>query len=212
MSEFNLIPEEYFAGLRKRRLMLLGMGAAIAVVILLGGSIGAANWVLAERESELQLLREQKALSVQQQAQLTDLQMQKTRLESDLRLLSSLQSGAPVTKIIEAVETAAGQSGVHFESWSFMRSGIRAGEDKEAKPPSYYALAMAEQGFPASWESLAHMALEGRAKDHATLSAFVQKLFEQPDIEDVRIQRSSQSESGIEFHLAIVVATAGESA
>lgn len=212
MSDFNLIPEEYFAGLRRRRLMLMAVSAGIAVVMLIGGSIGAANYVLAERENELQMLREQKALSVQQQQQLTVLQQEKSRLESDLRLLSSLQSGAPVTVIIEAVEKAAEPSGVHFDSWSFMRSGIRAGDDTEARPPSYYALSMADQGFPATWESLAQMALEGRAKDHAALSTFVQKLFEQPDIEDVRIQKSSQTESGVEFHLAIVIATAGDAA
>jgi Tfp pilus assembly protein PilN len=209
MSEFNLIPEEYFAGIRKRRLMLLAISAGIAVVTLMGGSIGAAHYVLAEREHELQLLRQQKALSVQQQAQLTQLQQDRNRLQSDLRLLSSLQSGAPVTRVIAAVEKAAQPSGVSFESWAFMRSGIRAGEDTEAKPPSYYALSMAEQGFPADWESLAQMAIEGRAKDHAALSSFVQRLFEQPDIEDVRIQRSTRNLGGVEFNLAIVIATAG---
>ena len=212
MSEFNLIPEEYYAGIRRRRLMLMAMSAAIAVVVLIGGAIGGAHQVLATREGELAQLRMQKALSVQQQERVALLQQEKNRLESDLRLLSSLQSGAPVTTIIQSVEAAAEPAGVHFDSWAFVRSGIRAGGDTEPRPPSYYALAMADQGFPAARESMAHMTLEGRAKDHAALSTFVQKLFEQPDIEDVRIQRSSQGETGVAFHLAVKVATAGDAA
>lgn len=212
MSEFNLIPEEYYAGLRRRRLMLMAMSAAIAVVVLMGGSIGAANYVLSEREAELMALRQQKALSVQQQDRLTLLQQQKNKLESDLRLLSSLQSGAPITRVVAAVERAAKPAGVNFENWSFVRAGIRTGTDTEARPPSYYALATADQGFPTTWESLAHMTIEGRAKDHAALSTFVQSLFEQPDIEDVRIQRASKGEQGVEFDLAVIIATAGDAA
>jgi hypothetical protein len=207
MSEFNLIPDEYYAGIRRRRLTLLCASAAIVLVVLAGGSLAVANHVLAQREAELQVLRQQQALSVQQQQRLTLLQQQKQKYESDLRMLSSLQSGVSIIKVVEAVQVAAEASGVQFESWSYLRAGIRAGDDAQARPPSFYAMAAAEQGFPATWESLAHMAIEGRARDHAALSAFVQRLFEHPDVEDVRIARSSRTERGVEFHLAVMVAT-----
>ena len=55
------------------------------------------------------------------------------------------------------------------------------------------------------------MTIHGEAKDHAALSTFVQRLFRQKDIEDVRIQRSAQSDRGVEFQLAVVLVTqAGE--
>jgi len=206
MSEFNLIPAEFHARVRQRRLLLLNASAAVAVVLLCVGSLGIAHHLLDQREAELIVLRQHKALSVQQQDRLTYLQSQKTKLESDLRLLSSLQSTVPMADIVVAVEDAAQPADVHFQSWAFRRAGIRTADDPEVRQPSYYVLA-AEQTFPVSWESLTHMTIHGEAKDHAALSTFVQRLFEQRDIEDVRIQRSSRTERGVEFQLAVVMAT-----
>lgn len=206
MSEFNLIPEEYHRAVRQRRLMLIGISAVIAVVVLCLGSIGGAYYLLDQREAELIVLRQQKALSVQQQDRLTYLQGQKQKLESDLRLLSSLQSPMAVADVVLAVENAARPAGVHFQSWAFRRAGIRTADDLEVRPPSYYVLSE-EKTFPASWESLTHVTIFGEARDHAALSTFVQSLFEQQDIEDVRIQRSARNEHGVEFQLAVVMAT-----
>ena len=206
MSEFNLIPEEYHRAVRQRRLMLVGISAVIAVVVLCLGSIGGAYYLLDQREAELVVLRQQKALSLQEQDRLTYLQGQKQKLESDLRLLSSLQSPVAVADVVLAVENAAQPAGVHFQSWAFRRAGIRTADDPEVRPPSYYALSE-EKTFPASWESLTHVTIFGEARDHAALSIFVQSLFEQHDIEDVRIQRSDRNERGVEFQLAVVMAT-----
>ena len=206
MSEFNLIPEEYHRAVRQRRLMLVGISAVIAVVVLCLGSIGGAYYLLDQREAELVVLRQQKALSMQEQDRLTYLQGQKQKLESDLRLLSSLQSPVAVADVVLAVENAAQPAGVHFQSWAFRRAGIRTADDPEVRPPSYYALSE-EKTFPASWESLTHVTIFGEARDHAALSIFVQSLFEQHDIEDVRIQRSARNERGVEFQLAVVMAT-----
>jgi len=206
MSEFNLIPEEYHRAVRQRRLLLMGISVAIAVVVLCVGSIGSAYYLLDQREAELIVLRQHKALSVQQQDRLTYLQEQKQTLESDLRLLSSLQSPVSMADVVMAVENAASPAGVHFQSWAFRRAGIRTADDPEVRPPSYYALSE-EKSFPASWESLTHVTIFGEARDHAALSTFVQGLFEQQDIEDVRIQRSARNERGVEFQLAVVMAT-----
>jgi len=206
MSEFNLIPEEYHRGVRQRRLMLIGISAVVAVLVLCLGSIGGAYYLLDQREAELIVLRQQKALSLQEQDRLTYLQGQKQKLESDLRLLSSLQSPVAVADVVLAVENAARPAGVHFQSWAFRRAGIRTADDPEVRPPSYYVLSE-DKTFPASWESLTHVTIFGEARDHAALSIFVQSLFEQHDIEDVRIQRSARNEHGVEFQLAVVMAT-----
>lgn len=206
MSEFNLIPEEYHQAVRQRRAMLIGISVAVAVVVLCTGSISTAYYLLHQREAELIVLRQQKALSVQQQDRLAYLQGQKLKLESDLRLLSSLQSPVAMADVVVAVENAARPANVHFQSWAFRRAGIRTADDSEVRPPSYYALSE-EKSFPASWESLTHVTIFGEARDHAALSVFVQSLFEQQDIEDVRIQRSARNEQGVEFQLAVVMAT-----
>jgi hypothetical protein len=51
------------------------------------------------------------------------------------------------------------------------------------------------------------MTIKGQAKDHAALSRFVRKLFEQPEIQDVRILNTSRlsDERIVNFDLAVTV-------
>lgn len=55
------------------------------------------------------------------------------------------------------------------------------------------------------------MTIRGRASDHSALSGFVKNLFAQPEIEDVRVQRTfAQPDRGknvVNFELAVVLTT-----
>ncbi|MEZ5595579.1 MAG: hypothetical protein R3E84_04175 [Pseudomonadales bacterium] len=206
MSEFNLIPPEYFARARQRRLMLLSACGGVLLVLLCGVGIGASGYLLSQRDAELQTLRQQKALSELQQQRLTWLQEQKQKLQAEQRLLASLSGGRPVGEALAIVEAAAAPNGVRFESLAVRRAGIRA-EGADVRPPLAFTGSGAIMEFPASWDSLTQMTLQGEAKDHAALSGFVQALFREKGIEDVKIQRSGQVEKGVVFTLAIVFAT-----
>ena len=109
--------------------------------------------------------------------------------------------------LVGAIESARTNDDVRFESWHFRRAGILTEDEPEARPPSYFVVADRPEDFPKSWESMTHMTIHGEAKDHSALSLFVQRLFAQPNIDDVRIQRSSQTLTGVAFHLAVVVRT-----
>ncbi len=208
MSEFNLVPEEFRTREKKRSaLTLTGVGLA-AVLVLSGAAYLAAASMLDSRGEEVQMLRQQKALSVQQQQKLTELQRRKEKLQTDMRLLSSLRSGATMPELVAAIEQALPGDEVRFENWQFRRAGIRTEDEPEARPPSYFILANRDEDFPRMWESMTHMTIQGVAKDHGALSRFVQRLFQQPNIDDVRIQRSEQGLHGVTFHVAVVVRSA----
>ena len=133
MAEFNLIPDEYFQAARQRRRLLIGVGMTVVVLLTCGALIGSSLYLLGQRETDLAVLRQQKALTVQQQERFAYLQQQKLQLESELRLLTSLQSGAPIAQILSGVEDAARPTGVRFESWAFRRAGIRTADDPEIR-------------------------------------------------------------------------------
>lgn len=122
--ELSCAPRARFNELRRRKLTLPGFSTLFALVILIGGAFGTANSVLAERENELEALREQNALFMQRCAQREKLQQQESRLESDLRLLSSLQSGVSPLTMLATLETAAKLCDLRFESWSFVRGFV----------------------------------------------------------------------------------------
>ena len=205
MSEFNLVPQEFFLREKKRSaigISLLVLGVTTALVFV--SFVFVETFVIAQ-EGEVTELREQKALSMQQRDRLSFLQRRKEELRADKLLLSSLRSGATMPDLVQAIEAARPDEDVRFESWHFRRAGIATEAEPEARPPSYYFVAAQPDRFPKVWESMTHMTINGEAKDHAALSRFVQRLFGQPNIDDVRIQRSSQSESGVTFILAVVV-------
>ena len=56
-----------------------------------------------------------------------------------------------------------------------------------------------------------NMTIRGQARDHSALSGFVQRLFAQPEIDDVRIRRTSlisdDRAEAVDFELAIVLNT-----
>ena len=205
MSEFNLVPQEFFLREKKRTAIWIA-GAVISVVLaLVMLSFVFVEAFVAAQEGEVAELREQKALSMAERDRLAFLQRRKETLQADKLLLSSLRAGSTMPELVQAIEAARPDEEVRFESWHFRRAGIRTDAESEARPPSYYFVAAQPNQFPKVWDSLTHMTINGEAKDHAALSRFVQRLFGQPNIDDVRIQRSSQSASGVAFILAVVV-------
>jgi len=57
-----------------------------------------------------------------------------------------------------------------------------------------------------------HMTIHGQAKDHQALSKFVRALFEQQDIKDVNVQRTSQTNyangRAVDFDMTVVLNSA----
>ena len=59
------------------------------------------------------------------------------------------------------------------------------------------------------WQVETHMILEGQARDHQALSSFVRALFEQANIKDVSVQRTSLTDYAngrvVSFDLTIIL-------
>jgi predicted transcriptional regulator len=209
MDEFNLIPNEYHESRKKLNVVRLLSSATIALSCLFAVLLVSAASIVDNQEVEADELRERKALSMQQQERLKELTARKDQLQGQVLLLESLRSGASVTELLHTVESAVAQTDVWFIRWQFRRAGIQVEDDPEVRAPSYFVIAKKPSEFPRRWSNMTHMTIQGEAKDHSALSEFVQRLFQHPTVDDVRVQRSTKETQGISFSLAVVVKTEG---
>jgi hypothetical protein len=98
-----------------------------------------------------------------------------------------------------------------FVNWSFRRAGVVVDGETRGIETGYFVIVPADQRSSEvpDWQVETHMTLEGRALDHQALSTFVRSLFEQPDIKDVSVQRTSLTEYAngrvVSFDLTIVL-------
>lgn len=217
MADFNLIPAGYEQRLmRLRMLRYAGVGAAGVVVLGVVAFVALGYWIDGVK-AEVAVLQERQDVSLRQRQTIADLNTQKKDLDQQWQLLEGLRSGMPAKKMMENVQAALRGNEVWFVDWRLRRAGIVTEKTAATNQPGYFIIVQRE-GKAEDWRSTTHMTIKGQAQDHSMLSEFAQRLLEQPDIEDVRVQKTAQSFGrqrqplAVDFDLAIVFrADAGQS-
>lgn len=212
MPEFNLIPTSYGKRLSRLAMARLAATASVgAVVLALLGYWSLARWVDSVG-AEVTELQAKQAVSAQQRNTISQLLENKKELDQQWRLLESLRSGMPAKKLMESVQLALREDEVWFIDWRLRRAGIVTQKEPASNQPGYFII-VKRTGDSEDWRTNTHMTVRGQARDHSTLSEFAQRLLEQPDIADVRVQRTSQTFDrnqnpvAVDFDLAIVLGT-----
>jgi hypothetical protein len=212
MSEFNLIPPSYELRLaRLHMLRLSGVGAVVVLVLGVAAYAGLGYWI-GTVKAEVAELQQRQEVSARQRRIIADLNAQKKDLNQQWRLLESLRSGMPAKHMMETVQAALREDEVWFIDWRLRRAGIVTEKEPVANQPGYFII-VKRKGNTEDWQSMTHMTIRGQARDHSTLSEFAQRLLNQPDIEDVRVQKTTQSfgrnrePQAVDFDLAIVLNT-----
>jgi hypothetical protein len=135
----------------------------------------------------------------------------KTGLESQLALLRELRSGAAAREMFLTLDRVLINGEVWFLDWEFQRAGsmVKQNEKEQAVNTGYFIIVQSNEdtGTSEAWKIETHMNIRGQAKDHSALSRFVRRLFEQPEIKDVRILNTTRARGRemVEFRLAIIV-------
>lgn len=214
MSEIDLIPVDYRDWLSRRATLLKYAAVLLTVNIL----ILAMGLLLARMTSQQQLradtLKTENAITQQQQTHLQQLHEQQLEFERRWSLLRGLRAGAAVDDIFTLIDRSIVAGDLWFLDWSFRRAGVIVDGEQRGVETGYFVI-VADKNDPFAREDLSvetHMTIHGQAKDHQALSKFVRALFEQPDIKDVNVQKTAQTDYGngrvVDFHLTVVLKSA----
>lgn len=209
MTEIDLIPTDY-----RNRIWLQGQARTIAGVVLLLVAVlmlvlGALHILSGSTNTRIADLQTKQAITAQQREQLSQLDGKRAELESRLALLGGLRSGAAAPAMFVTIDRAMVEGDVWFQGWEFNRAGTVVERKQETTSNGYFIIMPASNGTESSeaWKIETHMKIRGQAKDHSALSGFVRRLYQQPEIHEVRILNTSVAANSqfVDFNLAVTV-------
>lgn len=211
MTELDLIPEDYRNWINQRAMVRQYVIAFVILNFLILASSGILAQLSRQAMARVQELQSQSAITEQQQSQLEQLAAQQTEYARRWSLLRGLRAGAAVEDIFRIVDRALVSNDLWFVNWSFRRAGVVVDGETRGIETGYFLIVPAEDqpGVNRDWQVETHMKLEGQARDHHALSTFVRSLFEQPNIRDVSVQRTSLTDYAngrvVSFDLTIIL-------
>jgi len=211
MNEIDLFPDD----LRKRLLFFRWFRLTGFAVLLLTLLMVAAFVLLREAnaqiDQQIQQFQSQREITNANRQQLEQFNQQKRNLKQQLDLLSGLRSGASAEKMFVMIDRSLPGPEVWLTNWKFRRAGTPVDERQQAVSTGYFIVIPADKGArkEETWKIETNMNIQGQALDHVAMSKFVLNLTRQPEIEDVRIVSSRQTEVNrtkvVDFSLDIVV-------
>jgi len=211
MNEIDLFPDE----MRKRLLLvrwfkLTGYGVALLTLLMVAAFVllREAN---AQIDRKIEYFQSQREITNANRQQLEQLNRQKKNLKQQLDLLSGLRSGASAEQMFVMIDRSLPGPEVWLTNWKFRRAGTPVDERQQAVNTGYFIVVPADNQSrkEETWKIETHMNIRGQALDHVAMSKFVLNLTRQPEIEDVRIVSSRQTEVNrtkvVDFSLDILV-------
>jgi hypothetical protein len=209
MAEIDLIPSDY----RNRVVIfdwLRRLIVALVVFMLLGVVIyvvlEVANKRLGEDVESLQ--NRQKSIAMDRDA-LREISEKRDHFQRQWEMLKNLRDSKAAEKMFVIVDRAISAGDVWFLSWEFQRSDTFV-EFLPDSPGEDYFVVLSGNKDDGTGEALqinTHMTIKGQASDHSALSKFVRRLYEQPEVKDVRILNTSLMNSAkvVNFDMIVTV-------
>lgn len=209
MAEIDLIPGAYRTLLKLRSWTVrLGVTVGGLILVIVTAYI-ALNQINKEVDAEVSELQARQEMTTRQRDELKRLDEEKSVFENQLALLSELRSGAATQEMFKTIDRALTDSDVWFLDWEFRRANSIVKKKDESIETGYFIIVKNSENNNESetWKIETHMNIKGQAQDHSALSRFVRRLYEQPEIKDVRILNTTRSPQRkvVDFDLAVIV-------
>jgi hypothetical protein len=209
MAEIDLIPRDY-----RNRVFIIDWGkrlsVTMAVFMVLSISIYVVLNVSNRRlgENVVRLQHKQKTL-VQGQESLREIVETKERYQRQWELLRNLRNSTAASRMFVIIDRAIPAGDIWFLNWEFQRSSDIVELQPESENTGNFIVLSdkAGQGKGEAWEIRTRMTVKGQANDHSALSRFVRQLYEQPEVQDVRILNTSlvKTASVVNFDMVVTV-------
>ena len=209
MTDIDLVPNDYRAMIWLRNNVKKTV-TVIGVSLLATIMIYALLHVLSGRlDQRIGVLQSKQAITTQQREALTQLGSHRAGLERKLNLLTGLRGGTVAARMFVTIDRAMPGDDVWFLDWGFRRAGTTVEREQQTGSNGYFIIIPAADGEEsnAAWKIETHMTFKGQARDHSALSGFVRRLYQQPEIENVRILNTTKDSQGkyVDFNLAVTV-------
>lgn len=211
MNDIDLIPVDYREWLERRRMLGVYAVSVLALGLLIAGVGAGLQHTTAKMRDTAARLKVENAVTQQQQDQLQVLTDQRAEYERRWSLLRGLRAGASVQEIFSLIDRALLPGDLWFLDWTFRRAGVIVNGEQRGIETGYFIIVADQPGKPAenTMSVETHMTISGQARDHQALSSFVRSLFEQEDVKDVNVQKTSRSDYArtrvVNFDLTIVL-------
>lgn len=214
MPDIDLIPNDYRKWLSQQSILhrylvlIAGLNAAVFVAAMVLG------YTADQARARVLQLKSENAITQQQQLQLQQLTGQQSKYQQQWSLLRGLRAGAAIDEIFSLIDRSLVTGDLWFLDWSFRRAGVIVDGERRGIETGYFII-VSEKSDPLEdldLEIETHMSIHGQARDHQALSTFVRALFEQQDIKDVNVRKTSQvryaNGHAVDFDITIVLKSA----
>lgn len=215
MHDIDLIPQEF----HRKQLFTVWLKAAVITLLLMTFLFMAAYVMLRIESQDIQqnikLLQSKKAITNAQQLQLKNLNLKKSGLDQQLKLLAGLRSGAAAEKMFSTIVAALPTKNLWIADWKFRRAGTPVENVDKAVNTGYFIVIPHGQSNSKNkqetWKIETQMTLQGKSMDHSALSEFVLNLTQRPEIEHVRVVSTRLEKINkiklVNFNIEIIVST-----
>lgn len=214
MADIDLIPLDYRTRLWLHSRVKRMAAVMVSMAIIAAAAFAVFNYLATRIDRDITTLQQQQAITTQQREALTQLNEKKKSLDHQFKLLSGLRSGASAPTMFITIDRAMIGGDIWFLDWQFQRAGSAVEEPAEPASNGYFIIMPASSdNNTEAWKIETHMTIRGQARDHSALSRFVRRLFEQPEIQDIRILNTSLAANRefVNFNLAVTVNSNGAS-
>jgi len=213
MNNIDLIPNAYRTRRWQARWLRTAAVLLASLSVAFGMGLAMLNTATVSAKARVEALQVKQTVTAQQRVDLERLNAQRTELEQQFELLSGLRSGAAAEDMFVAIDRALTSDDLWFLEWKFERAGVMVGEGVRTVNTGYFIVVPDGANPPAddAFRVQTNMMIRGQSRDHSALSSFVRNLFAQPEIDDVRIRRTSANRNGeintVDFELGVVLKT-----
>jgi hypothetical protein len=209
MAEIDLIPRDY-----RNRVFIFDWGKRLSVTMAAFMVVSIVSYVLLNLSNRklaenVVILQQKQQTITQDRDELRAIVEKKERLQRQWNLLKNLRNNTAASKMFVIVDRAISSGDLWFMNWEYERSDDMVELQPESTHTGYYIVLSdkAEQGVGEAWEIKTRMTIKGQARDHSALSRFVRQLYEQAEVQDVRILNTSlvKTDSVVNFDMVVTI-------
>lgn len=210
-NSIDLIPKDYRESIARRRSVRYALASVVLVCLVASGASASLSNRASAIKAETDQMNQERALLTLLDKQMLALDQEQQLLDEEWMLLNTLRSGFAAEDLFHLIDDALPGDDIWFIDWSFKRAGVVAQEGVAGTNTGYFIVVNSDAtGKPEpAWQIETHMSIVGQAVDHAALSKFVRGLYQQQQIESVKLNQTRVREyadrSVVDFELAIVL-------